>query len=105
MYGGAVYAPILGDTQTQRSCFAYIYKAILHAKNSGHSGYFAHFGMVHDFFHSGYFAQIIQIVNRFKYSLYYPLYPGSFLPTFSPSIQYPPSARSRFFTVAGLRSK
>ena len=44
-------------------CFAYIYKAILLAKNSGHSGYFAKIDVLHTLHDSGYFAKIIQFVS------------------------------------------
>lgn len=59
---GAVYAPYLGTPKHKRY-FAYIYKAILHAENSGHSGYFAKIDVLHDSQNSGYFAGIIQFVN------------------------------------------
>lgn len=61
MYGGAVYAPILGDTQTQRSCFAYIYKAILHCIFCKNSRYFARFAFLQN-------AKIAAILHKF-YSL------------------------------------
>lgn len=78
MYGGCV-RPILGGTQTQRGCFAYIYKAILLAKNSGHSGYFAKNDLLHDSEDSRYFARCA--------GKNHPREPGSLRPTFSPSIQ------------------
>ncbi len=51
-------------------------------------------------------AKILQIVKQFNTvcKFTYPLYPGSLRPTFSPSIQYPPSAFSRCFIVRGFRS-
>ena len=51
-------------------------------------------------------AKILQLVKQFNTvcKFTYPLYPGSLRPTFSPSIQYPPSAFSRCFIVRGFRS-
>lgn len=63
MYGGLRTPPYLG-TPKHNAQFCVIYKAILHAKNSGHSGYFAKIDVSHGVCYSGYFAKIIQFVNR-----------------------------------------
>lgn len=72
---GRFRPPSLGKPKHMR-CFAYIYKAILHAENSGHSGYFAKNDLLHDSGDSGYFARKTVMVL-------YPRYPGSLRPTFS----------------------
>ena len=54
---GAVYAPYWGTPKHNTVVFAYIYKAILLAKNSGHSGYFAKNDLLHDSEDSRYFAR------------------------------------------------
>lgn len=72
MYGGAVYAPILGDTQTQRSCFAYIYKAILHCNFAVDSRYNCKFAVLRVVANGGYNCKIIRIVKRNLYSPYHP---------------------------------
>lgn len=52
-------------------CFClYIYKAILLAKNSGHSGYFAKIDVLHTLHDSGYFCKNYTACITQKYELY-----------------------------------
>lgn len=87
MYGGLCTPPILGDTQTQRSCFAYIYKAILHCKFAVDGRYNCKFAVLRVVINSGYNCKTVRTVKRILNGMYYPRQPGSLRPTFSPSIQ------------------
>ena len=59
---GRFRPPYFGTPQHNALFLLIIYKAILLAKNSGHSGYFAKIDVLHALHDSGYFANSIRFV-------------------------------------------
>ena len=70
-YGGCV-RPILGDTQTQRSCFVYIYiRLFTHCNFAVYSGIFRYSQHFCSCTNSGYNCRIIHSVRQKQYTLYF----------------------------------
>lgn len=101
---GRCKPPTLGGTPTHKR--VYIYKAINDCNFAVYRPITAILQCAVSCKNRPMAAKILQLVKRFNTAskFIYPLYPGSLRPTFSPSIQYPPSAFSRCFIVRGFRS-
>lgn len=103
--GGGVSPPHLGG-HPHTNAYIYIYKAINDCNFAVYRPITAILQCAVSCKNRPMAAKILQLVKRFNTAskFIYPLYPGSLRPTFSPSIQYPPSAFSRCFIVRGFRS-